>query len=122
MNNDQISGAAENATGRVQDAVGALTGDIGTQAKGKLKQAAGSAKETYGHLKDVALDAVGQTKDSMHVAVDRTRERVRDGYGDIESFVHSRPGPALAIAAVAGIVLGMLLRGGGHTVYRRDPR
>jgi uncharacterized protein YjbJ (UPF0337 family) len=121
MNSEQIIGSAEQASGRVQDAVGALNGDVKTQAKGKLKQAAGAAKETYGHLKEVALDAVGQTRETVHVAVDRTKDRVRDGYSDLETFVQNKPGPALAIAAGVGIALGLMLRG-TRTVYHRDPR
>ncbi len=121
MNSEQIIGAAENVSGRVQDAVGALRGDVQTQAKGKLKQAAGAAKATYGHLKEIAEDAAHQTRDTVHVAVDRTKDRVRLGMGDLESFVQAKPGPALAIAAAVGIALGLMLRG-TRTVYRPEPR
>ena len=119
MSNEQIIGVAENASGRVQDAVGALAGDPATQAKGKLKQAAGSAKVAYGHIKDVASEAVDHTKENMHVAVDRTKEKVREGYGEVETFVQNKPGPALAIAASIGLVLGMLLRGPGKIMRRK---
>lgn len=120
MNNEQIIGAAENASGRVEDAIGALTANPTTQAKGKLKQAAGSAKETYGHLKEVALEAVEHTKDNVHVAVDKTKEKVLGSYGEVETFVHKKPGPALAIAAGIGLVLGMILRGPSKVVRRRE--
>lgn len=118
MNNEQIFGAAENVTGRLQDAAGALTGDPKTQAKGKLKQAAGTAKETYGHLKEVAIDAVDKTKDSVHVAVDKTKEKALAGYTEVETFVHRKPGPALAIAAGVGLVLGLILRGPSKIIRR----
>jgi uncharacterized protein YjbJ (UPF0337 family) len=35
-------------TGRVQDAVGGLTGDAATQMRGKFNQAAGKAQDIYG--------------------------------------------------------------------------
>jgi uncharacterized protein YjbJ (UPF0337 family) len=119
MNNEQIFGAAENVTGRVEDAVGALTANPTTQAKGKLKQAAGTAKETYGHLKEVAIDAVDKTKDSVHVAVDKTKEKALAGYGEVETFVQKKPGPALAIAAGIGVVLGLILRGPSKIIRKR---
>ncbi|MBU4433023.1 MAG: DUF883 family protein [Alphaproteobacteria bacterium] len=120
MSNEQIIGVAENAAGRVQDAVGALAADPSTQVKGKLKQAAGSAKVAYGHIKDVASEAVDHTKENMHVAVDRTREKVREGYGEVETFVQNKPGPALAIAASIGLALGLILRGPSKIVRRRE--
>jgi uncharacterized protein YjbJ (UPF0337 family) len=119
MNNEQIFGAAENLTGRVQDAAGALTADPKTQAKGKLKQAAGAAKETYGHLKEVALEAVDHTKENVHVAVDKTKEKALASYGEVETFVQKKPGPALAIAAGIGVVLGLILRGPTKIVRKR---
>jgi uncharacterized protein YjbJ (UPF0337 family) len=35
--------------GKVQDAIGGLTGDVGTQARGKWNQAAGKAQKTFGN-------------------------------------------------------------------------
>jgi uncharacterized protein YjbJ (UPF0337 family) len=53
---DQVMGMAQQGMGRVQDAVGGLTGDAKTQAKGKLNEVAGAAREGFGHLKDGVRD------------------------------------------------------------------
>ena len=40
---NRAEGTARNFGGRVQDAVGAVTGDTATQARGQMNRAAGSA-------------------------------------------------------------------------------
>ena len=45
---NEFEGTARDLGGKVQDAVGGLTGDTGLQAKGKWNQAAGKAQKTFG--------------------------------------------------------------------------
>lgn len=54
---EKAEGTFQNVAGKVEDAVGGLTGDIGTQAKGKIRQAAGKAQQTYGDAVDGLRDA-----------------------------------------------------------------
>ncbi len=49
---NQFEGTARDFGGRIQDAVGGLTGDIETQARGKWNQAAGKAQKTFGDAAD----------------------------------------------------------------------
>jgi uncharacterized protein YjbJ (UPF0337 family) len=81
MDENEIEGAAQELGGRVQDAVGGLTGDASTQAEGKWNQAAGKAQQTFG------------------AAADEIRENVVD-----------KPLTALAVAAGLFFVLGFLAR------------
>ena len=108
MSEDRIEGTAKKGFGHVQDAVGGLIGDNGTQAKGKLNQAAGSVQDAYGKVLDQAQDAVGQAKDVA-----------QDVYGEIEQFVSDQPYLAVAAGVGVGLVLGLLLSGGRKTVYVR---
>lgn len=52
MDENRIEGSARDIGGKLQDAVGGLTGDTSTQARGKANQAAGQAQDTYGKLVD----------------------------------------------------------------------
>jgi uncharacterized protein YjbJ (UPF0337 family) len=61
---DQIKGTAQEIGGKIQDAVGGLTGDSGTQAEGKLRQAAGKFQQSYGE----ALDNVRESAVSNPLA------------------------------------------------------
>ena len=97
MTDDRIEGAVRKGVGRVQDAVGGLTGDGRTQADGKLNQAAGSVQ-----------DLVGQARD-----------RASDLYGEVESYAKEQPLAALAVTLGLGVVIGLVLSGGRKTVYVR---
>lgn len=45
---ESTKGSIQDIAGKVQDAVGGATGDVGMQAEGTLRQAAGKLQETYG--------------------------------------------------------------------------
>jgi uncharacterized protein YjbJ (UPF0337 family) len=80
MDEDRIEGAARNFGGKVEDAVGAVTGDKATQARGQANRAAGAAQEAYGQ------------------AVDGVRD-----------FASEQPFMAILSAMGIGIVIGILL-------------
>jgi CheY-like chemotaxis protein len=48
MDEAKVEGAFRTAGGRIQDAVGGLTGDAATQLRGKVNEAAGEAQRVYG--------------------------------------------------------------------------
>ena len=52
MDKNQIEGAAQDVGGKLQDAVGGLTGDTATQLRGKADQVAGQAQHAYGKVAD----------------------------------------------------------------------
>jgi uncharacterized protein YjbJ (UPF0337 family) len=81
MDENEIEGTARDLGGKVQDAVGGLTGDASTQAEGKWNQAAGKAQKTFG------------------AAADEIRDNVVE-----------KPLAALGIAAGVFFVLGYLMR------------
>lgn len=112
---DQVMGVARQGLGRVQDAVGGLTGDAALQGKGKINAAAGAAQQALGEAKSSLLDAVeglvGGVRDELHAQLDT-----------VEGYVAKRPLQALGVAAGVGLLLGLLLRGRSHTVYARAPR
>ena len=90
MTDDRIEGGVKKGVGKLEDAWGGLTGDTGTQAKGKVNQASGSVQ-----------DVVGQA-----------RERAQDVYGGVESYAKEQPIVALGVALGVGLILGFVLRGG----------
>ncbi len=112
---DQVVGVARQGVGRVEDAVGGLTGDAELQAKGKIKEAAGAVHEAFGQAKSSVKDALEDTLEGV-------RDQVHEQLDAVEAYVVSKPLPAVAIAATVGIVLGLLLRGRSKTIYLRDAR
>ncbi|MFL9890988.1 CsbD family protein [Paraburkholderia sp. RL17-383-BIF-A] len=57
MNSNQFEGSVKDVAGKVQDAVGGLTGDVDLQAEGKVRQLAGKAQAKYGD----SVDQVAET-------------------------------------------------------------
>jgi uncharacterized protein YjbJ (UPF0337 family) len=51
--NDRVEGTAREFGGRVQEAVGNVTGDSSTQARGLYNQAAGQAQQATGQFADI---------------------------------------------------------------------
>lgn len=87
MVEDQIKGAVRNVAGHVQDAVGGLTGDRSTQAKGMGNEAGGAVQYGFGK----AVDAV------------------QDKYGEFESFLRNQPVAAIGFGFMLGFIAKSLL-------------
>ena len=56
MDKDRIAGSAKDFAGKVEGAVGSMTGDAKTQAEGRAREAAGTVQNLYGLAKDAASD------------------------------------------------------------------
>ena len=84
----RAQGVANTTAGKVQDAIGALKGDLKMQAEGKIRQVRGAAQQAYG----------------------KVTERAQLTGTDADEFIRTRPYEAVAIAAGVGLLLGLLLR------------
>jgi uncharacterized protein YjbJ (UPF0337 family) len=80
MDENRVEGTAREFGGKIQDAVGAITGDAATQARGQVNRAAGRAQDAYG----------------------QTVDHVRD-------FAAEQPFAALLSALGLGVIMGMIL-------------
>lgn len=113
--NEQVTGMANQGVGRVQDAVGGLTDNAELQAKGKIKEVVGSMQQAFGEAKSSVRDAIEDRLEGV-------RGQVHEQLDAVETYVVSKPLPAVAIAGALGIVVGLLLRGRSKTIYLRDAR
>lgn len=52
MTNEHTKGAISKARGRIEEAVGKLTGDRREEARGKVRQVQGEAQEGLGDVQD----------------------------------------------------------------------
>lgn len=83
----KLDGVATEVKGRVKDAAGGLTGDLGLQAEGKFDQFSGMAQQDFADLYD-------------------------EGEGVVEkavTFVRDKPLLSLGIATFVGVLVGTLL-------------
>ncbi|WP_158802219.1 MULTISPECIES: CsbD family protein [unclassified Acidisoma] len=56
MSENRFTGAARDAAGKVQEAVGDFAGDARTQVRGKVNQARGQAEDVMGDAADMIRD------------------------------------------------------------------
>jgi len=54
---EKAEGTAQKWVGKAQDAVGDITGDAGTQIKGKAREMAGRTQECYGETLNMVRDS-----------------------------------------------------------------
>jgi len=56
MDKDRVEGLGKKVSGSIKEAIGKITGDTKTQAKGVAEKAAGTAQNAVGGAKDAARD------------------------------------------------------------------
>jgi uncharacterized protein YjbJ (UPF0337 family) len=109
MDKDRIAGSAKDVAGKVEGAVGGMTGNASTEAAGRAKEAAGAVQNLYGQAKDAARDAsdaaVGYAKD----AYAHSGDSLRDGSQAVARKVQDNPLGALLIAGGIGFALALLM-------------
>lgn len=66
----------EEATGRVKEAAGALTGDEDLKAEGQADQASAKAKQALDDVADKAKDAVKGAADAAEGVIDSVKEKL----------------------------------------------
>jgi uncharacterized protein YjbJ (UPF0337 family) len=95
MDGNSTIGTAKNLGGKVEEAIGRVTGDAKTRVQGQMKQAEGSIQDLYGQ----AVDAAGDTIDAvrkMPASLDDT----------IRHYIENNPYATAAIALGLGWLIG----------------
>jgi uncharacterized protein YjbJ (UPF0337 family) len=108
MDKDRIVGSAKDAAGKVEDAVGDMTGNAQTQAAGHAREAAGTVQNLYGQAKDTARDAGDAAISYAKDAYQNSGETLRDGSQAVAKTVQDNPLGALLIAGGIGFALALL--------------
>ena len=87
MDENTVEGIVTEGVGKAKDATGALTGDLGLQADGKVDQLTGKAQRKFG-------DTIEEAQDQIEGATE---------------LVRANPFAAIGIAAAIGFLLGLLI-------------
>lgn len=90
MTDQRVEGAVRKGVGHLQDAIGGLTGDTETQARGKINQAAGAVQDTYGQVIDTVVG------------------NAQDAFDEIHGFVKARPLAAVGVGVALGVLVGLV--------------
>jgi len=109
MDKDRIAGAAMDATGKIEGAIGDLAGDAETRVLDRLREASGTVQNLYGHAKDAARDASGAAVSLAKDAYDNSGDSFRDGSKAVAKQVRDNPLCALLLAGGIGFALAMIM-------------
>lgn len=109
MDKDRIAGAAKDAAGKFEGAVGDLAGDAETGASGRLREASGTVQNLYGQAKDAARDAGDAAVSFAKDAYDNSGDTFRDGSKAVAKQVRDNPLGALLVAGGIGFALAMMM-------------
>ena len=97
MTDDRIAGTAKNVGGKIEEVYGSVTGDVGSQLRGKMRQAEDAAQDLYGQAKDSVADAARVVQDTAEDAGDFVRD-----------FIESRPYTTAFAALAVGFLIGRM--------------
>ena len=94
VDTDRITGAARELGGKVQGAVGDLTGSKRDSLEGRSREAAGQAEGVYGQAKDTIRGAAEHVADTGRDLGGKLRDAVDDRLGsdDVETRVRRAQG------------------------------
>ena len=109
MDKDRIAGSAQDFAGKVEGAVGDMTGNAQSQAAGRAREAAGTVQNLYGQAKDTARDAGEAAVNYAKDAYEYSGETLRDGSQAVAKRVQDNPLGALLIAGGIGFALALLM-------------
>jgi uncharacterized protein YjbJ (UPF0337 family) len=110
MDEDRIKGAAQDIGGRLKDAVGGLTGDIGAQIDGKLDQSIGQARNAFGRAKDAGRHAVSVAQDAASDAAENLYEGGLGITQSVSRAIEEQPLAAVLLAAAVGYGIACLVK------------
>lgn len=108
MNSDRIEGAAKDIGGRIEEAVGRVTGSEQSRAEGVARQIAGKGQNLYGQAKDGIRDA----GDLADAAYDEGSRYVRQTARSAGDTVGTYPLVSLLLAGAVGFIAGAMFRRG----------
>jgi len=109
MDKDRIVGSAKDVAGKVEGAVGDMSGNAQTQAAGHAREAAGTVQNLYGQAKDIARDAGDAAVSYAKDAYQNSGETLRDGSQAVAKTMQDNPLGALLIAGGIGFALALLM-------------
>lgn len=129
MDEDELKGGARQFAGKVEEGLGAASGDESLEARGQVHQAEGGARKLYGAAKDTADSAASAASAAFETMRDSVSgqwsHRTDDGLADDSygedglvargaDFVRQQPLLALLGAATAGYALAFLFHRRGR--------
>jgi uncharacterized protein YjbJ (UPF0337 family) len=129
MNTNDIEGDLEQGLGKAQFGAGEMMDDYHLEMEGEANRIEGEFHEIVGKVQDAVADAA----DTVAATAAKIGDRARDTYADVtirvqkaadyvDPFVKQQPYLALGLAALGGLMLGLIYGGRGPKIIYVKPR
>ena|SRR5579872_4480571 len=115
MNEDRVTGTAQDLAGKAEGAFGDITGNKEAQLGGRAREMGGKAQNIYGQAKDAARDAAGAAADYAKDIYNNRGETIRSGTDALAQKVQENPLGSIMTACAVGFGLALWMT-------RRPPR
>lgn len=119
MDQNRFEGAARKVGGKIEGAVGDLTGDTKTQAEGAADRLTGSAQRGYGQAKDAVRDAAARVSDQASDYGSQVLDQIEEAGDYLAEQVDQRPVTAILVAAAVGFLIALATKPSPRVIYRR---
>lgn len=117
---DEFEGAARNLGGKLEGAVGSVTGDSKTQAQGKVDEVVGQAQQAYGDAKEKVSAAAGDAGARLSDVTSKVGAQASELGGQVyeqggkavkyvEDYVREEPVAVMLGVAAIGVLIGYLI-------------
>lgn len=111
MDENRVKGTAKNVAGKVESAVGDLTGDAKNMAAGYARQIEGAAQDLAGQAKEAVRGTVDDASAALGHAAETGARYYDEGNRAVARGIEGNPLSALLAAAAAGYALAWLVHG-----------
>jgi uncharacterized protein YjbJ (UPF0337 family) len=129
MNANDIEGAVKNGAGQAQSFAGKAIDDPGMELEGDVLQVEGDIQQMIGQVQDRITQAADKVASTAVKVGEQAREtyanvtiRVQRAADAVDPFVKQQPYAALGLAALGGLVFGLLYAGRGPKIVYVKPR
>lgn len=109
VDTNRITGAAKDIGGKIQGAVGDLTGSKHVSVEGRLREAGGQAENLYGQAKDTVRHAADEAYHYAEDFYEQGGHSLRRGTREVSRQVAEYPLASLVVAGLVGFGLGLLV-------------
>lgn len=128
MNANEIEGGFKNGAGKARSFAGQAIDDPGMELEGEVRQVEGDIQEMIGHVQD----RISRAADRVATTALKVGEQARDTYAHVtvrvqkvadhvDPFVKQQPYVALGLAALGGLMFGLLYAGRGPKIVYVKP-
>src|ERR1700757_4027099 len=130
MNSNEIEGELKNGLGKAKSIAGQVIDDPQLEADGDIKRAEGRVQSALGQAQDKLAEAADRAAARAARVGDQAREayatvqaRVQKTAEQVTPFVKEQPYTALGLAALGGLLFGLVYAGRGpKIIYVKPPR